>query len=174
MDVALSIGSYEWVCVYCLDLLPSLQFSLMQDLMPRTHSSVLTHFNWGRWLREMVRYVCVCASVCLSVCLSVSVCMCACLCLDLCVLAYYVYDMSAILSVCVCVSRCICIVYTWMSRCLLSWHGMIYVCTCECVRTLPVCLSVCVCVQVAIVCVCACMSVNSTCCAHVVDSPADL
>ncbi len=138
-----------------------------------THSSVLTHLNWGRWLREMVRYVCVCVcmsvylSVCLSVCLWASVCVHVCVCVC-------VWCPSYLVCVCVCVSCCICIVCTWMSRCLLSWHGMIYVCTCECVYTLPVCLSVRVCVQVTTVCVCVCMSVNSTCCAHVVDSPADL
>ncbi len=131
--------------------------------------------------------MCVCASVCLSVylsvslsvCLSVSICMCAylCLCLCLCVLVYYVYDMSVILSVCVCV--CVCmrhVVYVYMNECLgVCYHGM------ACFMCAPVnvyihCLYVCLFVYASkqLQCVCVCMSVNSTCCAHVVDSPVEL
>ncbi len=145
---------------YYLDLLPSLRFSLMQDLMSHAYTQLCTD---SLILREMAQgdgSICVCVrlSVCLSVylsvcerlyvCMSVSVSVCACI---LCI--RYVRHTSCVhVCVCVYVSCCVCIVYTWMSRCL--WYGMIYVCTCECVHTLPVCLSVRVCVQVATVCVC--------------------
>ncbi len=45
VNVALSIGSYEWVlkCGFCLDLSPSLPPHAGSGIC--THSSVLTHFN---------------------------------------------------------------------------------------------------------------------------------
>ncbi len=150
---ALAVTSGYEIVAYYLVLLPSLWFSLMQNLMSHAHTQLCTDLLK---LREMARgdgSICVCVCVCLSVCLSMSVCMCACLCL--CVLAYY---MSVILSVCVWVyvSCCICIVHTWMSRCLLSWHGMIYVCTCD-----IACMSVCssVCPSSYSVCVYVCLSI---------------
>ncbi len=105
MDVALSIGSYEFVAYY-LDLLPSLRFSLMQDLMSHAHTQLCTD---SLKLREMAQgdgSICVCVSVCLSICLSVSGCMCACLCLYfvcVCLHIMHMICLSYLVCVCVCV-----------------------------------------------------------------------
>ncbi len=151
---ALVVASGYASVAYCLDLLTSL-------LLPHAGSNV-SHTQFctdSLQLRELAQgdgSMCVCVCVCLSVCERLSACTCACLCLfSVCACILCVWYVGHWMCVC----HVICIVYTWMSRCLLSWHGMIYVCTCECVRTLPVGLSVCVCVQVATVCVHVCLSI---------------
>ncbi len=117
---ALAVTSGYAIVAYCLYLLPSF----------RTHSSVLTHFNWGRWLKKMVRYVRVCVCACVCVCLSV----CLPVCLSVCQSVCLSFKRSVCLSVCVCACDCVCLHSTHM-MCLLY-----LVCHCMCVMLYMYCV----------------------------------